>query len=55
MSNKTRLLKSVNRKIRKERNKIGRKLAEDLLSLPFWERFKIAVNLMFTKIIFITK
>jgi len=44
MSNKTRLLKSVNRK-----------LAEDLLSLPFWERFKIAVNLMFKKIIFITK
>ncbi|MFH2074440.1 MAG: hypothetical protein ABIJ57_03705 [Pseudomonadota bacterium] len=40
MSNKTKLMKSVHRKIRKGGNEIGRKLAKDLLALPFskWKR-----------------
>ena len=55
MSNKTRILKSVRRKIRREGNAIGRKLAEDLLSLPLWERIKFSINIIFKKAIFVTK
>jgi hypothetical protein len=55
MSNKTRMIKAVHRKIRKGGNEIGRKLAQDLLALPLRERLKIAVNMIFKKVIFITK
>jgi hypothetical protein len=54
MGNKTRLFKLARKKIRTERNAIVRKSVSDVLALPFWDRFKIGVNMMFNRPIFKT-
>jgi len=55
MSNKIKLAKMTRRIIRKKTNDISRKMIEDLLNRSFWYRFRIAVNIIFKKIIFNVK
>ena len=55
MSSKVAVRKMLRRSIRKSGDEIGRKMMEDLLALPLWERTKIAVNFVTKKQVFITK
>ena len=52
MSNKTRIAKLARKIVRKDRKAMMRKFAADVLALPFKDRFKIGINIIFNRIIF---